>query len=161
MAKPKTSFVQEELKVLKRPHAIYFEDRSRAAKQSFKEQCDVQRTIEIFQKTGQLVNQRTVPGVYGDFTKVPDFRTAQIMRIQAQRFYDNLPKELVGRFKNIDEFYKYCADSKNQDELIKFGLLKAKPVVEPEKVQKVEVVNSTKESVSDSESGAKAKPSAK
>lgn len=132
--------VKEPLKV-PRPHAINFPNRKRAAKQSFKDQCDVNHVIAVFQKTGRLINQRNAPPRYGDFTAVPDFKTAMLQRIQVNNFYESLPLEVKAKYRSVDEFYKFASDGKNLEELVKLGLVKKK-TPPPEKVQKVEVVNS-------------------
>lgn len=123
-----------------RPFAIRFEPSARAAKQSFKDACDVNRIIEIFNKTGQLIHGNKGKPSYGDFTNLPSFQAAANGRVATQRFFDALPDDLRGKFKTVDGFFNFVSDPANRSEAVKLGLFKPAPTP-VEKVTKVEVVN--------------------
>jgi len=87
---------------------------------------------------------RSSPPMYGDFTDLPDFRSALLMVNKANAMFMALDARVRERFANDPaRLLDFLADDKNRDEAVKLGLfVKKVPVVE--KVQKVEVVNPAK-----------------
>lgn len=100
------------------------------AKQSFAEECDINTIVRRFGLTGQLPSDVRMPQ-NGDFTNVPDFRTAMDLIVAARESFDAMPADVRARFHNdAAEFVDFCSDEKNRDEAIKLGLVE-KPVEKP------------------------------
>lgn len=96
-------------------------------KQSFKDECDVNRIVARAQKTGFMPSGERQP-LYGDFSNVPDYREAQDIVIRANASFAALPAEVRKRFDNDPAAYMdFLSDEKNRDEAIKLGLLNTKP----------------------------------
>ena len=92
-------------------------------KQQFKEESDINTIVRRFGLTGQLPSNVRMP-VNGDFTNVPDFRTAMDLIVAARESFDAMPADVRSRFHNdAAEFVDFCSDVKNRDEAIKLGLV--------------------------------------
>jgi len=91
--------------------------------QSMKDECDINRLMERYRKTGQLPDLVRKNPQYGDFSAVPDFLEAQNVIIRAQEQFDALPAKVRERFGNDPaKMLAFVADPKNGDELVKLGL---------------------------------------
>lgn len=92
-------------------------------KQSFAEEADINTIVRRFGLSGQLPANVRMP-VNGDFTNVPDFRTAMDLIVAARESFDAMPANVRARFHNdAAEFVDFCSDEKNRDEAIKLGLV--------------------------------------
>ena len=94
-----------------------------ATKQSFTEQCDINRIMKNVANNGA---QLPPPGqsIYGDISNVDDFRT---MVDKVQRAHDSfaaLPAIVRARFDNDPaQLLAFLQDASNKDEAIYLGLL--------------------------------------
>lgn len=104
--------------------------------QHFQLQSDINWIIAHYQE----IPQRALDAVsgprqplWGDFSAVPDLRTAQAMLSQAEASFMALPSELRARFGNDPlQLLAFVQDSSNRDEAIKLGLIdKAVTPVDP------------------------------
>lgn len=120
--------------------ALVCEDPS-LAQQHQAEDADINVIVRRFGITGVIPQGFVVPQ-YADYPEVFDFRQAQeALRDASQRFME-VPAEIRGRFLNDPwKFMDFVSDPANIDEVVRLGLAVKKPEPEPEKVQKVEVVN--------------------
>jgi phage internal scaffolding protein len=108
----------------------YFDDSPSMTKQSFKEQCDINKIVGRFIKTGTLTHFREKAGSYGDFTQVKDFQSAMQSVLAAEDAFELLPSELRKRFnQNPSEMISFLDNPANMDEAIALGLV-SKPVLE-------------------------------
>lgn len=108
--------------------------------QQFKDQCDIRLIVKNYTRTG-MVPQRTAMPLPAEFHDTFDFMSCQNILVQAKRAFQEIPAEIRKRFGHDPaEFYKFCTDEKNVDEMVKLGIADVIPKV-VEKVQKVEVVN--------------------
>lgn len=100
--------------------------------QHFKDECDVNKIMERYIKTGCLVDPLIMPrneGFFGDVSEAPDYLEAQNTIIRAQTAFDALPGQIRKRFNNNPaELIAFMADSKNKDEAKKLGLVQAKDI---------------------------------
>lgn len=75
------------------------------------------------------------PRLYGDFTDVPDLKTALDRTRAATSTFEQLPAELRARFHNNPwELYDFVNNPKNDEEAIELGLLAKKasePILKP------------------------------
>lgn len=108
--------------------------------QSDRKGSDINEIVKRFGLTGQLPVPRAVPQ-FRDFLEAPDFRGAMEIIVQAREAFEDLPARIRERFGSPEAYVDYVSNPENKEELIKLGLAKADPVPEPEKIQKVEVVN--------------------
>jgi len=95
--------------------------------QSMAPECDINKIMLRWQKTGVLEHRNTFEGQYGDFINVPqDYHSAMNQVIEAEEMFSSLPAKLRKRFGNDPGAYlDFVADPENSDELVKMGLAKA------------------------------------
>lgn len=98
-------------------------------KQSFREECDINRIMARYLRSGVLP-----PGVgvgrYGDFSAVTDFHEAQQIIKEAEAQFASMPAKVRDRFKNDPGvFLAFVGDPANAKEARELGLLKDEPVV--------------------------------
>lgn len=91
------------------------------------EETDINYIVKRFLKTGVLPQTRA-DGVYGDFSEVPDFSTAQLVIREGKEAFDALPAQVRKRFNNDPAaFVEFATNPENESELRKMGLLDPKP----------------------------------
>jgi phage internal scaffolding protein len=90
-------------------------------KQSFKDECDINRIMHKFQKTGQLNHLAKYGPTYGDASSV-DLLDAMTTLANAQTMYDDLPSSVRKKFHGPAEFLAFVEDEKNAEEMVKLGL---------------------------------------
>jgi phage internal scaffolding protein len=97
------------------------EDRT---KQSMKDECDVNRIISNYTKTGLLTPVTQDPGIYVDVSEVGDYKEALAQIDLAEGMFNQLPSTIRAKFKNDPaEFLDYASDETNVEEMINMGLL--------------------------------------
>lgn len=108
-------------------------------KQSFKDECDINRIMKKYQNTGVLPVGIGV-GQYGDFYDVDDYMSAQLVVKRAEAQFAALPSAVRARFSNSPAaLLAFVADKANYDEARKLGLLadEVKPIAVPPVVEPV------------------------
>lgn len=95
------------------------------AQQQFKDDCDVNKILEKFNKTGTLSHVRNgQTGVYADLTSLPDYDEALRTIITAENAFKDIPAQVRKRFDNDPkELIKFLSDPSNKEEAIKLGLM--------------------------------------
>lgn len=94
-------------------------------KQQFVEQCDINRIVKQFTKTGQFthLSANLAKGTYTDLPDSIEFQDSMNLVIQAEQAFASLPSKTRSRFGNDPaEFLAFMSDPSNQDEAIKLGL---------------------------------------
>lgn len=100
--------------------------------QAHAEECDVNRIMARWEKTGQLPDNGHREPQFGDVSEVPDLQSAQNIFIEAQACFGALDARVRARFGNSPvALYEWLADPENLEEAAKLGLFK------PEAVQRV------------------------
>lgn len=95
------------------------------AQQHFKDECDVNRILKKYQKTGLIDHVSRYQGNYSDLAEVPDFQDAMNAVIAANVAFDTLPSSIRKRFGNDPiEFLDFVHDPANGDALVEMGLAK-------------------------------------
>lgn len=108
-------------------------------KQAFKDECDINRVMKKYEKTGVITHVNRFSGRYGDFISAPDYQAACNAVLAAQDMFMTLPSKVRARFENDPRaFLEFAQNPDNVDEMRELGLLKPEVV---EHVQKVHVVN--------------------
>lgn len=101
------------------------------AKQSFKDECDINTIVKRFGLTGELPSNVRTP-VNGDFLNVPDFQTAMGIIRSAQEAFAEMPSAVRSRFHNDPaEFMDFVSDASNRAEAEKLGLVLPPAAPEP------------------------------
>lgn len=96
------------------------------AKQSFKDECDINMIMSRYMKTGILDHTRQSVAQYLDVTGA-DFQEAQNLIAGARSMFNELPAALRERFANQPgELLAFLEKAENREEAIKLGLLNAK-----------------------------------
>jgi phage internal scaffolding protein len=109
------------------------------AQQHFKDECDVNRILAKYQRTGLIDHVNRFNGDYADLSDVPDFQASLDAVISAQEAFLTLPSSVRKQFDNDPAaFLDFVHNPDNRDEMVKMGLAKApapkvasEPVVEP------------------------------
>lgn len=96
-------------------------------KQSFKDECDINRIMARYQSTGQLPNMAELAPQYLDVTGL-DYQEHQNFIAGANTLFNELPSSIRARFANSPaEFLDFCSQEKNRPEMAEMGLLRPKP----------------------------------
>ena len=99
-------------------------------KQHFTEECDVNKILDKFSRTGILPDQK--PKMYGDFSNVQDYVSAFAIVQKAHEQFGNLDADIRARFhNNPSEFLNFATDASNIDEMVTLGLATKKVVEAP------------------------------
>jgi len=92
--------------------------------QSAKDECDINRIMLKWQKTGVLTHAQNYEGQYGDFTHVTgDYQQHMNVVIEANEMFMTLPATVRKQFDNDPgEFLKFVDDPDNLEEMQRLGL---------------------------------------
>lgn len=102
------------------------------AKQSFKEECDINNILAQYAKTGLLTPVTSRPPMFVDVSDVGDYRTALENVRTARDLFMQLPATIRATFDNDPAtFLDFASDPDNEDELREMGLLPPIPAEEP------------------------------
>ena len=107
------------------------------AKQSFKEEADVNTIMLRYQRTGTLGDPgATRRPTYGDFSDGKELHEVQNKIKQAQSEFMLLNSAVRARFKNdVEELLNFISDPQNEKEAIELGLIQSQS--EPESPEAV------------------------
>ncbi len=93
------------------------------AKQSFRDECDINNILRQFNVTGQLPANGVQPQ-YGDFSGITDYQSALNAVMAAQDSFLQLPAKVRAKFDNDPAlFVEFASDEANKDEMKALGLL--------------------------------------
>lgn len=107
---------------------ISFPEQGRT-KQSFKDECDVNRIMSHYLATGEIPNLNEVAPQYLDVSGM-DFQTHQNFIVGAREVFMELPSSLRNRFSNDPaQFLDFCSNPSNRAEMAQMGLLR--PITDP------------------------------
>jgi len=93
--------------------------------QSEADQCDINKIMERFNRTGKLPQLQLQPARYGD-ARVVDYSTAQQIVIDAKKQFLELPAKVRKTFSNDPQlFLEAISDTSeaNAENLLKLGIL--------------------------------------
>lgn len=129
LSDPIHSFIHHNYSIRQR-HCLIFSGPGRT-KQSFKDECDINRIMARYQSTGELPNLNNVEPQYLDCSEF-DFQNHQNFIAGAFSMFNELPSGIRSRFENDPgKFLDFCSQEKNRPELAEMGLLRpnADPVI--------------------------------
>jgi len=96
--------------------------------QQFANEVNINSIIGRYKTTGVLPEREGRP-VFGDFSNLTDFRTAQGIVAEANQAFQALPAVIRRRFNNDPaEFISFVEDEDNRKEAEKLGLVPKKEV---------------------------------
>lgn len=97
--------------------------------QSMAPECDINRILAKYQKTGILDHVNRFAGSYGDFLDTPtDYQEAINQVMAADAAFADLPSTVRRRFSNdVGNFLQFVSDPNNRDEMHTLGLLRENP----------------------------------
>lgn len=104
-----------------RKHAIHFEG-SGLTKQSFKDECDINKIMAKFQKTGAINHYAKYAPQYGVITQ-EDLQDALNVVADAETMFEELPAKLREKFQNdAGQFLEFVQNPNNLEEMRELGL---------------------------------------
>lgn len=111
------------------------------AQQQFKDECDINKIMKRFEKTG-ILPENLHQAVYGDFSEVPSYLDSLNIVNNAQDLFFSLSSRIRAQFDNDPgQFLNFALDPSNSEELVKMGLATL-PATTPEPLpQKVIITN--------------------
>lgn len=120
------------------PAGLSFVDAEDLTEQSHKDQCDVNRILERFQKTQlDVFAHRLGAGEYMDVSNVPDYQTALMQVRAAEEMFMEVPAEIRAEFDNDPgRFLSFVQDPGNVERMREMGLM---PPEAPGKAEEAEV----------------------
>lgn len=97
--------------------------------QSLADDTDINNIMAKYRKTGVFQHVTTLAGEYGDFSQVPDYKTAMEQIMLSNELFMELPAKVRDRFGNDPaQFIDFATDEKNLDELRSLGLAPPAPL---------------------------------
>lgn len=119
-------------------------------KSEFKEECDINNVIARALRTGVLpcVDREAL---YGDFSQVTDYATAQTKIAAAKTEFEQLPSDIKEKFDNdVTNLLDWIDNPENEAEAIKLGLLPEQVSTEVNTTETQDVAVSESNQVEDS-----------
>lgn len=99
------------------------DDNPGRTKQEFIDDCDINKIVERFTRTGQLPPPRGVLQ-YGDFSEVGSYHEAHIAIQHANDTFQEMPSAIRTRFHNDPgAFLKFLSNEDNREEAETLGLI--------------------------------------
>lgn len=109
-----------------RPHAIICT--GPGAKQSFADECNINKIMAKFQRTGVLVHYAKHAPQYQDVPAI-DYLEALNVVADASSMFEELPSTIRAKFENDPaRFLEFVQNPKNLEECRKLGLANPSPV---------------------------------
>lgn len=102
------------MSMMKREPKDYSDGRT---KQSFKDQCDINKLLYKAARTGTLSHLEQFGGQYGDFSDF-DFHLNMNRLAEGRQIFEQLPAEIRREFKqDPQQFFEYVNKPENRDRL--------------------------------------------
>lgn len=102
------------------------------AKQSFKDECNINNILSKWQQTGLITHTNKSQPNYATLASPTDYHQSLNTIMAAQEAFDALPSTLRTKFDNDPaQFLGFVSDPKNKDELQKLGLTNTPAPQEP------------------------------
>lgn len=128
-------------------HALHFVDADgnpelSRTKQADKDQTDIHKILDRYNRTGLVDHVAKGVAQYGDFTNVNEYQEALNITLRAQQSFAGLPAKVRAKFGNDPgAFFEFATNPENHEKLVEMGLANAPaPASSP---VRVEVVNNS------------------
>ncbi len=119
-------------------------DPEKGAKQSFKEECDINTILDRHRQGAMVTHVNANQGRFADVSRFTDYREVLERVERAREYFLGLSSEVRNRFQNDPAYFlDFVADPANTNELVELGLGPAveapvEPVAPPEEEPVVE-----------------------
>lgn len=90
-------------------------------RQEFKDDCDINRIMAQFQRTGALAHFSKYAPMYGEFTAC-DYQEAQNLLKRARDMFDALPSTIRKEVATPEGFLDFVQNPANADKMAELGL---------------------------------------
>lgn len=102
---------------------VNFSDDPGHTRQAHKDECDINRIMDRFQKSGLLSHVNQFQGEYGEFIEM-DFHEAMNTILEAKDMFETVPSDIREKFNNDPgKFLEYVTNPENVDGMRELGLL--------------------------------------
>lgn len=99
----------------------------KGAKQSFKDECDINKIMAKFVKTGMITHVNRFEGSYGEVPSQTYHEAMEVVR-EANEMFMEVPAAIRQKFGNSPAaFLDFVNDPNNVDEMRKLGMVKPIP----------------------------------
>ena len=116
------------------PVQVSFKGTKTRTKSEFAAECDINNIVARVAK-GALMPSGSRTPLFGDFSEVADFTTAQTLIAEANAEFEQLPSDIREKFGNdVSALMDFLDDENNLDEAIELGLA-PKPESEPKTIE--------------------------
>jgi phage internal scaffolding protein len=103
--------------------------------QSHKQECDINKILERYEKDKLLTHRNEYKGFYGMATPV-EYQEAMNIFINAQKMFNDLPSAARNKFGNdVSAFLGFVQEPSNAEEMVKLGLATEPKDIAPLTVQ--------------------------
>jgi len=101
-------------------------------KQEFKDDCDINRILAKYQRTGALSHYAKYAATYGDFSSC-DYQTAQNTILRAEKMFAELPSSIRNLVATPNGFLDFVQNPANAEKMRELGLTNtpSSPIVPP------------------------------
>ncbi len=107
-------------------------------KQSFADECDINKIMAKYQKSGAITHFSRHAARYG-FADGVTFHEAMNVVLEGDRMFADLPSSLRHRFDTPGAFLDFVQDEANAEEMVELGLRDPKPAPKPPEAREEEV----------------------
>lgn len=109
-------------------------------KQSQADECDINKLMAKYQRTGELTHINRSIASYGDFSNTDDYLTASLKLMAADRAFAELPAAIRAKFANDPkQFVAFVEDEENYEEAFEMGLIDPEAIPVPRTQPKAEI----------------------
>lgn len=110
---------------------LEFPEDESGAKQQFKDECDINKIMSRYQKTGLINHVNNHSAQYGAATS-QDFRESMELITNATQMFNDLPSKTRRRFGNSPEAFLEFMETADGDQLIEMGMAEPKHEIKEE-----------------------------
>ena len=103
--------------------SIEFNPDEKRTKSQFKDECDINKIMDKFHKTGLISHTAKYAPQYGDALSIDELHEAKFKIAEANTMFEELPSPWRKKFENIENFLEFVGDPKNEEEMREMGLL--------------------------------------
>lgn len=99
-------------------------------KQEFKDDCDINRIMDKYIRTGAIDHFSKYSPMYGEFSPC-DYQESLNLVNRANKMFAELPASIRQLTETPDGFLSFVQDPKNKDKMAELGLIKQPNLVAP------------------------------
>lgn len=119
-------------------------------KQQFKDQCDINKIMKRYQKSGTIDHFSSQEPFYGDVSGLTGYKDHLEKVMEANHLFNGMEADIRERFENSPEkFIDFMGDEKNIDEALELGIITKKPEEEKPPERKVRETDKSQEKIKD------------